>query len=385
MVKQIAALLTIAALPNLASADSPGGPLEKMAEAVPIAATGEIFLADVSAAKRQLAAFPVDDGYANLLLFAPLATPPGFDPQGLAFHPDGYRAAMGFSIAEIGQIAGWGKPPDTPVIMTFPGIGDRLTAIGSAFRARGYQVKDVDGADIWHRLDDNAFDNALILDDAFSGPLGQSVRLAVGADRLLFSRTWASMKTLRTPGPSLRDDPIAARLLAGAYALDGYGDLLDITLLGPQMPRNDILPILLGASASAEALEALRLELELPKDGLPWFPQHALALWQDGARMTGAILIPFADRPTADKAQKIFERNLATVKSLLANRPFDAMLPKDRKFHVIESGGGALLVLAFANEMTIDGPITVLNLISHPRRMLMDMHLYRELSLLVGG
>ena len=86
------------------------GPLERIARRVPLHAEGMVMLTDVAASARQVAPFSAASPEMDrkLMPFGMLHPPTGFGLDLLAYFPNGAVSALGFSVFDIGQMAGCG-------------------------------------------------------------------------------------------------------------------------------------------------------------------------------------------------------------------------------------------------------------------------------------
>lgn len=377
MLKRVLVAAVLAASPAWAE-----GPLQEIARHVPIDAGGEVYLVDLAASTRELGGMEIaDTRAATLIPWTPLLTPPGFDGQFLIRGKDGFAGALGFSINDIGQMAGWRAHPETPVIIRSPALTGRAEAIAAALTARGFETSDRGGETVWHRLDDGAVDPKRKLEEPFAGTVAQAERFVLRDDTLFFARTWDGLDRLMSGGPSLMDDADAAAILAAAYSA-GRGSVLDVLVHGPQADRvADLARTLDGKEGAEQTIRAYREA----GPGLPPYARHGLVLWQNGTTTTGAVLIPYADAATARTAEERFTHLLDTLISPAAGRPFRDLLPWERDFDVVETGDRAVLVLAFHYQADVANGVKIMTFMRNPRRRLYDMFVRRELDLMIGG
>jgi hypothetical protein len=384
MLRATTAALACAALTTGAALAE--GPLQSIARHVPLAAEGEIYLLDIAASARQVAALPVDDERGRPFMpLAPLAMPTGFDDRILLMSPDGFREALGFSVFEIGQMAGWGQLPDAPLVMRSPVFARDSEAIAAALAARDFTREDRAGTPVWHRQEDNQPDFRRRSEEPFNGSVGMAQRFALDGDILRHARSWKVMDRLLAGGSSLLDDPDAAAVLSAATERTDAGDLLDMILLGPQPSRMSATQLVLPRRIDDATRDRMLETYRKAGPGLPPFRRYGLALWQRGTWMTGAILIPYPDRATAEAARLRFTELLVSQNSLVATKPFDELLPASRQFETVEAGDRAVLVLAFGTEADTSNGIALATFVRNPRALLFQMVLTRDLDLLVGA
>ena len=384
MLRKTTAMLAFTAL--AASTALAEGPLQSIARHVPLAAEGEIYLLDIAASARQVAALEVDDERGRPFMpLAPLAMPAGFDNGILLMSPDGFREMLGFSVLEIGQMAGWGRLPDAPLVMRSPVFARDAEKIAAALTARGFTRDERAGRPVWHRQDDNQPNFERRSEEPFNGSLGMAQRFALDGDIVRHARSWKMMDGLLANGPSLLDDPDAAAILKVATERANAGDLLDMILLGPQQPRTSAAQLVLPRKIDDATRERMMETFRNAGPGLPPFRRYGLALWQRGTWMTGAILIPYPDRATAEAARVRFTELLASQNSIVSAKPFDELLPASRQFETIEARDRTVLVLAFGAEADTSNGIALATFVRNPRARLFQMVLNRDLDLLVGA
>ncbi len=134
------------------------------------------------------------------------------------------RDIVGFEwLLDVDQSLEFGDPPDLGLLLR--GTFD-AGAIGEALSARGFDLADVGGVPVWHRLDDQSISLALReIADPFGGHLGAAARVALLPDTVANARTWALIDSILSSTnrdrPSLADD-LAHQALAKAISdLDG--------------------------------------------------------------------------------------------------------------------------------------------------------------------
>ena len=394
MKRILAALIIALALPAHAQGsrgapDIRPGPLQDILARIPADASGLIYLNDLAAARRQVDPLTTDAPTDLDRALAPMSSaflPAALDQNSLLYFPDGGKEALGFSVFELDQIAGWGAPPQAPLVAT--GIDRHGDAIAERLRARGFAATPTQGHTVWHLQDDFKIDIARRNDDPLTGPLGQSQRIVVDGDTLLFARGWPVMNDLLDPGATLATEPDTAAILRAGYALRGAGDLLGAVIV-PFPPSGRLDPGILLQSGGNMKPEQFALLLDrmpgrdLP--GLPPFLRYGLLLWQDGYDTTGAIVIPYMSRDTAETARDRFTALLDVVESPAARRSFAELLPYDRRFEIVGTEARAVLVLGFTTSADATAPVSLTTFTNTPRRRLMDMLLLREIDLLIGA
>ncbi len=381
-------LLVAAALPGRPMAQSIGDrPLVAIADRVPHDAGGIVSLADLAAIRRQIGRLPpaLPAEQRPPLAFSPVHAPAALDLSGILQFPDGGRNSLGFSIFEIEQMAGWGELPEAALVMA--GLARHRDAIETALTARGFGAEPVAGVTVWHLLDDGEIDIAARMSDPFRHAIGVAQRFAMDGEHLLFARDWPTIRRMLAGGTALGGDPDVTAILSAAHSVEGLGELTEILLFSdPPIGAADAASLMLrNPGMSAEELQARLAAIPgaaLP--GLPPYLRYGLLAWQDGADVTGAIAIPYATAAVAAGARDRFAARLAAVDSALTGRPFDDLLPGDRRFEVVETGGRAVLLLAFRDRVDIAGGVTHLTFVRTPRARLLQMVLARDLPLLIG-
>ena len=347
---------------GIAQADSDDA-LMRLLSNVPGDAQGPVLLIDIAAVHRQIAplAESIAEPTRTLVPYAVFHSgPTGFDMSSFAlFAEHGARAELGFSIFEIAQMAGWGEPPATPVILA--GIAENGDSLEAALQARGFETTEYNGHPVWHRGRDHeiSFDNRE--EDPFGLRFSSSQRFSLDGDRLVFSRGWDTMHGILDADSSLAEDPDAAAILQAGYTLEGAGDLIDATLL-PGQP-------------------------EAPPGTTPNLPplqRYGLLHWQDSATMTGAIVIPYADVATAETAGEILGQRLDTLEAPSVKRPLLDILPWPRRIEIVETSGLAVLIFGFESRADTSQPVNLRTFMQNPRRRLMEMVETRDLDVLVG-
>lgn len=374
------------ALGVTAPANADDQPLKALAQMVPEDAQGWVSLANIAAAKEQARPFadPPTEVNLGLMAFAPVNPMLGFEVQSLGASQDLFKSVLGFSVGDISGLATWGNPPDGPAIMTFD-KPIRPSTIGPALTKRGYVVDSRDGVPVWHRQEDHKFDVERVREDPFTGGLGLSGRFALTKDALIFARAWPMLDRVLAVENSYGDRPEVGAILDAVHKREGLGDLIEVLFVGPQGGRMADVAAALGTSLTENPTDRLKAVLEkLDYPGLPPFLNHALVLWQDRARMTGAIAIPYADEPTARDALKRFLNVLKVAPSLSVNRPMAEVLPEERTFTVVSSGDHAVLLLMFHQQADERNLGSVLAFRDNPVKKFTQMIMVREWSVLTG-
>ncbi|MCG6903800.1 MAG: hypothetical protein LJE68_14075 [Rhodobacter sp.] len=373
------ALISVAAvLP--ARADTP---LLDLLAHIPADAADMVYLSDHAVMRAQIEPFvqttPPGDPNRTLQTFSTLFGPGGIDTGGLMTFADGTETALGFDLFNIDQLAGWGTPPDAPLIIT--GVADRAADIAAAHLARGFETSAYNGHTVWHRQNDHEINLKRRNEDPFSGTIGVSLRLAVKDDTLIVTRAWPAMHRLLDGGPGLDTNTDAAAILRAGYQIDGFGRLTNAILI-PDQPMRGPDPAASLLSTSPTAGRKTPEAAELP--GLPPFLRYGLLLWQDGATLTGAIAIPYVRADTAETALNGFADVLARADSPYVRKPFDQLLPPDRSFQVVDTGDRKVLVLAFRQTAEVKDPIALMTFLNNPNRRLLSMVQTRDIGILIG-
>lgn len=353
-------------------------PLEALAARVPADTRGVITLASPALARREAGraiaqTTPADRDFAG---FYALSITGALDTSLLGRFPDGGRPALGFSVFDITAVAAFGEPPSVALIAQLPGLDPET--IDAALPSRGFSRAQRAGHPVWSRQDDNAVNPMERMSDPFAGQIGHASRFLVDGDALYFARAWPVLEHMIAPGAVLAGDRDIAAILDAGYAYAQAGSFIEATFLpGPVTRMLD--PVLLEQGNATLVPPGF----ELP--GLPPFNRFAILKWQDGARLTGAIAIPYVSHATAEQARDRFSALLGQAVSLAARRPFDEILPPERDFRVIETGGRAVLVLSFSLDISKgDDPPKPASMLRHPGNRLMSFHLNRELNQLIG-
>ncbi len=303
---------------------SGAGALERLLRQIPANAGGMVSLADLDAARRQMQPMiaTAQPDQRPLFPFTAVSAPGGFNAQSIHFFENGSKAELGFSVFDIRQMAGWGNPPKSPVIVT--GVSGKAADIGAALTRRGFAEAQRGGNTIWHLQDDFEINLERRNTDPFTHQLGISQRFAIDGDTLFFARSWAMIETMLAHRNSLADDVDSAAILRAAYMLDGVGDPNEVLLFKGQGPRLDTAALLsdfamTGTEGSFEDMLESIPGMDLP--GLPPFTRYGLLAWQDGATLTGAIAIPYYSAETAGLARDRFNGLLPVVVSALRRSP----------------------------------------------------------------
>ncbi len=364
------------------------GPLEALLTQIPLAAQGDIYLTDIAASRRQVDPLTTDapsDDDRILAVYSSLMLPEGFGRDYLAMMLDRRTATIGFDIFGFDQMAGWGIPPDLPVIAT--GIEGHNAAMATRMAENGLQVRTVSGRDVWFIRDDNQMDLGARDPGPFGGHLGMAQRFVLDGDLLLYARSFGVIETLLTPGPTLESDADSAAILRAAYAFDA-GDVINVVLV-PEQPAKAPDPAMVltladgKTAAEVEAMIAGMPEFALP--GLPRFLRFGLVMWQDGRSTTGAVVIPYIRRDTAETARENFAALLTQGTSVMARRPFDELLPAERRFEIVETGGRHVLILSFTDHADPAEAVNLMTFMRNPQNRLFQMYVARDLPLLIGS
>lgn len=358
-------------------------PLVSLLGSIPLLAEGEIALNDLAAARR--AVLPLVTGapspeQAQMVPLAPLFMMGGFDLSMLRFSVWEPGGLPGFSIADLGQIAGWGRLPEARVIVA--GLKGHEAEIAAAFEMDGLERRTVDGVTVWHRGADLSVDLNARSDSPFGGQLGVAVRFALRDGMLLHARSWAGIQTLLEPGATLDSDTDAVAILAAAHILAGAGggEVLAALLVAGQpsrIPDAEAIDRLAGRGDAAALPGA-----DLP--GLPPFQRFGIVHLQNGLVSAGVLLLPYHDSEAAQTAVGRFAEILEVGASIHVDRSLDQILPSDRDFRVVEAAGRHVAVLAFSQSTPLAKGLTMANLSRAPARRLYDMYVNGDLALLIG-
>jgi len=371
---------------SIGPANAEDQPLKALAQLVPEDPEGWVSLANIAAAKEQARPFAKPPTEVNLGLMAYALIHPGlgFDAQGLGISKDLYKSALGFSVGDIAELATWGDAPNGPAIMTFADP-IRPSTIGPALTKRGYVVDSRDGVPVWHRQEDYKFDLDRLREDPFTGQLGLSGRFAVTGEALIFTRAWPMMDRALNVEDSYGDRPDVSTILDAAYGRDDLGDLLEVLFVGPQSQRMIDTGVLLKgklADDPSKEIKAMLKKQDYP--GLPPFLNHAILLWQDRERMTGAIAISYTEAQVAQDALTRFVAALKVAQSFRTKRLISEQLPEERTFSVVPSGDRHVLLLMFHQQIPERDLDSVMAFTNNPVRVFLQMIMTREWSMLTG-
>ena len=399
IIRSVTCAMFFALPPGLVSAEDGLGPLEKVAAVFPLF-NDEVFvtLLDIEASARQIARINEPDQV--LRDFASFWSLPHLEGFGIYARRqledsllDGYRPALGFSIFDIGQIAGVSsREGAVSFVMKGPEFAGSAGRINEALSARNFMHEDRGDIQVWSRMDDGTFDMARRNEDPFAGSLGHSERFALKNDTMFFARTWPVLDRLLADGPTLLDDKDAAAILRSGYLLSEKGALLD-AILFKQQPS--FYEAIIGRSAaqmdmSDEDLNALATmwNSDLSAFGMPPFQRYGLLLWQDGDLMTGALALPYADAQTATLAKARFGAILDRIvapKLVQSVEALPYLMEAERDFRVVDADGRSVLVLAFSQRVPAANGIDLGVLGNTPQIQLLSMALRGEIGLLIGG
>lgn len=378
----VRALLLACALVTPALAD---GPLERLAIRVPVGAEGMVVLTDVAASLAETAplsrTFPGID--KRLMAFAPLTLIGGFDISSVypRLAKEGLRPMLGIALDQIGQIASWQAGLDKPVILA--GLGAHREAVATVLHRRGFSRTDRAGMDVWSTGEDLTPDAARSEGGPFVQVPGHAARIALDGDHLLFARSWAGLDTVLAGGPGLDSNRDIAAILRAGYAMNGRGRFLETILLGPQITREAAVRAFIGTGPGADAkVAAILAHPGYRVNPFPPFQRHAILLWQDGRRISGALALPYADRGTAVEATMAFGPLGMGRTSLFANAPFGQLFPYVRWTSIVETGDRAVALIGF--EETRTGEPTPMMFVINPYDRLRDMLMTGDLALLVA-
>ncbi len=187
----------------------------------------------------------------------------------------------------------FGDPPNVGLLLG--GTFDYV-AIGAALQDRGFRLVKIDGADVWHRFDDNAVSlKSRDPVDPFGGYIGAAARIALLPDSLANARGWplleAIVSTAQATHPSLADSPEYCAL---AEAISEPSGLLIQALF---------------FSGAAFEFAGSMTQTEDP-DLFPPFSAIALADRQEGEDQVHLIGIVCADMASARSASSILARRV---------------------------------------------------------------------------
>lgn len=363
------------------------GPLEEFARLIPADVTGRIVLTDVEASAAEADALTSEFDWRNrsAMIYTPLTLIDGFDHFAAyeAMVPDGLAPLLGVRMDLFRRMASWQAGSDAPVIIEFRGAPqDDIRAV---LDKRGFQRQARFGTDTWAAGEDLTPDPARAFADPFAQQPGYPARFAFSDERLVFARSWAGLETLLSGPAGLDTVPDAAALLRAGYGVTGRGRLLEAIVLGPQINRRQAVSGFIGdgPGAAAKIAEILR-DPGFRTPPMPAFSRHALLVWQDGQRMSGAIALAYPDRQTAEKALAGFRPLTDTILSLFAKAPFTGLFPYEWWSDVIETEHGVVALIGFEEDRTGE-PLVPMFFITNPYDRLRDMMLTGDLALLLAG
>ncbi len=378
------ALLTVL-LPIPSIAD---GPLERLADRVPLGAPGMVVLTDVAASVTEIAPLAADFSAADrrIMAYLPLTLVGGFEPyQAWKISTEGgLTARLGFEIEEIGQIASWRGGGDAPVVIT--GLPGRADTIAAALQSRGFAPRMRFGTTVWHRLRDGQTDAAHAEEDPFSQRAGYPGRFVIDDSTLLFARSWTGIRRLASQPLSMRLEPDIAAILRAGYLAKDRGRLLEVILLGPQKPLNTAVSGFYGTgpAAAPKTANAIR-RLQTRGDPLPPFRRHGLLLWQNGQQIAGAVAIPYETQADVQAAIGRFPALLDRTLSLYAGGFVGGVLRYQRHFSVLRAGKRWVALLAFEETGGKFSGISPMMFVTNPFGRLREMRLSGDLPVLLSG
>lgn len=378
------ALLTSFPMAALAVDEAPR-PLEDLAARLPAVDAERVVLSDVAASSAEAAKFdaPLDDVDRRLSVYAPLTLIDGFDLFGsFAAARAGLEPVLGFDLDDIAQIASWPHGAEAPVVIT--GIADKADAVATALSERDFEAEEHSGRTVWWRQDDLSTEPDRAEEDPFAQGPGHAARFGFADGALFFARGWAGFDALMAEGPRLIDEREVRAILSAGYALEDRGRLVEAILLDGQTSRAEAVRAAVGTEpGSATRVDELMRRAGMRRPPMPGFERHGLLLWQDGLRVTGALVIPYPDRETAREARERFETLLDTVRSVHVAESFGELLPYTRRFTIVEAEERAVLVLGF-EEIVPDEPIMPMMLVTNPYDRLRDFQFAGDLAVLLG-
>ncbi len=356
-----------------------GGPLERLAERVPLTALqGELMLVDMAAARAEVVPlFPGADAADRwLAVLSAAPPPPQFAPEMLTLPPlpEGMGDLLGFDTDAIGQIAGWGWPPESNLVIRVEGGADPAR-IGAALEGRGFDVQDLGGTPVWHRLRDFELDLVLRAEDPITGMIGQSTRIAVRDGDVVSSRDWMSMKFHLGGGPWATADREFSALMEAARA-GGPGRLVWVYLPSEPMMAVDPGELLEGRVPEAPEL-------------LPRYGRYAILSYRDGWVAGGAVAMVYRDVASAEAALALAVEKLGTVHDPYVQKPYAEVFRTAPRTEVVAAGGWHVAMLSFEWDLremeqpggTGLGPIALMN---GPQRRFLDMYMNRALGPLLA-
>ncbi|RMF40314.1 MAG: hypothetical protein D6754_03470, partial [Alphaproteobacteria bacterium] len=334
-----ALLLALALSATTADAQTP---LHGLADAIPAGFDGPVHLADLAAIRRENTRIWPDLSEQDLrsTAFFVLRMPGAADLGLIPMLSPEFETQMGFPLTAIEAMAGWkGRTdagPDAFSVMLGGGDLTRSYRIADALWRRGYYTEVIGrkrirrsvkpGVTVWSRGRDFQTDRDHAAEDVFSGSAGQSTRIAIIGDALWVTHGWPAMMRAIGARTPLVDDPSVAAMLEVMAARRDWGSPVQMTLLGAQPDREDILARLRAdAKMSLAEIDALIRKFASESPGLqspplPAFSNHAIAQWRDGARIVGALLIPYRTAAEAEDAVARFGPLLGTIRSFVVKK-----------------------------------------------------------------
>lgn len=247
--------------------------LDGLARKIPKQTEGFVSLIDIAAVRDQLEPLPVASNVKSpdLITFGHMNLLGSLRVSDLFAQRRDLTATMGFSLASVSAIASWGKEPQSQSLFISDTPFDRA-AINDALSQRGFDLRPQ--PDIWFRGDDLQLDLKRVRDDPFSS-IGQSSRFALRENALHHARSWSMIERMVSDAPRLIEDESVAAILSTVRSTQVEGVPTQIHLLPKQT---------------------------FSTNGLPPFQRVALVEWQDGATLTGALLLAYTNMKGAKKA-----------------------------------------------------------------------------------
>ena len=268
--------------------------------------------------------------------------------QMLALSDDaGMRQAVGFSLADVGQMAVLLAPPARAMIVDlYPGAG---AAVPAALDGAGYAETVQGGVTAWARGQDLRPDfDAIDQTDPFGAGLGMASRVQLADDRLLQASAWSLLSAMTAPGtPRLADAPLVSPLLDALDHVETNERLVAATIWTDARSLGALDPaLLLGQQIDPQVTAPEWPHFDMP--ALTW--RSALfADFTDGPTSTGVLVLTVA-LPDAVMAAPLAERiatNWSSRPSALSGQSFAEMTGAEAEIRV-EAADGEYWVVTLA-------------------------------------
>ncbi|MCB1500423.1 MAG: hypothetical protein KDK07_11655 [Bauldia sp.] len=277
-------------------------------------------------------------------------------PAGIGRRPVTSREALGIDWFGIDAAMTFWAPPSLVTVIAGAPDFDNPAVVGAALAARGFEVREVGGFDVWHRFDDDqmmlGLDDRLAEGDFLLGNIPRAGRVAVRPEMMVHATNWPAIEAVAATNAG--ESPVSpaaslSRTILDIAAETTGAQLLQATaLMLRDVGSADDPGIRMADLFGAPTVEQLRAAIAAPTPGprLPLYPLAVIADMQAGGDQLAVIGLPFPDRESADTAAVVLADRLADWRPEESAPPLVETVGGGIETAVIDGEGIAAVTLA---------------------------------------